>query len=93
MASSPASLLVLSLPVEPVPSVDLGVDFVAVVDVEVVWTAAFSAAVSLGGVMSGVLLGTASEALLPPPHAASVVAARSVTESASAARAGEDPRP
>jgi hypothetical protein len=42
------------------------VDLVAVVDVEVVCTAAFSALVSDGGVISGVLLGTASETLLLP---------------------------
>ena len=46
------------------------VDLVEVVEVEVVWAAAFSAVVSVGGVMSGVLLGTTSEVLLPPPHAA-----------------------
>ncbi len=42
------------------------VDLVPVVDVEVVCTAAFSALVSDGGVISGVLLGTASETLLLP---------------------------
>ena len=42
------------------------VDVVAVVDVEVVSVASFSADVSLGGVISGVLLGTASETELPP---------------------------
>jgi hypothetical protein len=52
-------------PVE-VPSLDLAVD---VLDVEVVCTAAFSALVSVGGVMSGVLFGTASLTLLPPPQA------------------------
>ena len=36
---------------------------------DVVCTAAFSALVSFGGVMSGVLLGTESDALLPPPQA------------------------
>ncbi len=45
---------------------------VLVVAVEVVCPDAFSALVSFGGVMSGVLLGTASEALLPPPQAPSV---------------------
>jgi hypothetical protein len=40
--------------------------FVAVVAVEVVCAAAASALVSVGGVSSGVLLGTASETLLPP---------------------------
>ena len=39
---------------------------VEVVDVEVVSIASFSAEVSLGGVMSGVLLGVTSETLLPP---------------------------
>ncbi len=42
------------------------VELVDVVDVEVVSVASFSAEVSLGGVISGVLLGTASETLLPP---------------------------
>ncbi len=39
------------------------------VDVEVVCAAAFSALVSFGGVISGVLFGTASETLLPPQAA------------------------
>ncbi|HVA18618.1 MAG TPA: hypothetical protein VMU55_00415 [Solirubrobacteraceae bacterium] len=39
---------------------------VEVVDVEVVSVASFSADVSFGGVMSGVLLGVTSETLLPP---------------------------
>jgi hypothetical protein len=46
------------------------VDVVDVVAVEVVCAAAFSAVVSVGGVMSGVLFGTASLTLLPPPQAA-----------------------
>jgi hypothetical protein len=54
-------------PVE-VPSLDLAVE-VLEVDVEVVCTAAFSALVSVGGVMSGVLFGTVSLTLLPPPQA------------------------
>jgi len=54
-----------------VPSLDLAVE---VVEVEVVCTAAFSALVSVGGVMSGVLFGTASLTLLPPPQAASPTA-------------------
>jgi len=65
-SSSPPSLLDVS-PVPP--SAPLPVVFVAVADVEVVCTAAFSALVSAGGVMFGVLLGTASETLLLP-HAA-----------------------
>lgn len=49
------------------PVVVVGVvDVLAVVDVDVVSVASFSADVSLGGVISGVLLGTASETLLPP---------------------------
>jgi hypothetical protein len=54
-----------------VPSLDLAVD---VLEVEVVCTAAFSALVSVGGMMSGVLFGTASLTLLPPPQAASPTA-------------------
>ena len=42
------------------------VEVVAVVDVEVVSVASFSAEVSFGGVISGVLLGSASETALPP---------------------------
>jgi hypothetical protein len=53
--------------VEDVPSLDLVVE---VLEVEVVCTAAASALVSVGGVMSGVLFGTASLTLLPPPQAA-----------------------
>jgi hypothetical protein len=60
------------------------------VEVEVVCTDAFSALVSVGGVMSGVLFGTASEALLPPPHALKVTPQRSVAVAASAARPIED---
>jgi len=52
--------------VEEVPSLDLAVE---VLEVEVVCTAAFSALVSVGGVMSGVLFGTVSLTLLPPPQA------------------------
>jgi hypothetical protein len=54
-----------------VPSLDLAVD---VLEVEVVCTAAFSALVSVGGMMSGVLFGTVSLTLLPPPQAASPTA-------------------
>jgi hypothetical protein len=59
----------LDAPVEP--SLDLAVE---VVEVEVVCTAAFSALVSVGGEISGVLFGTASLTLLPPPQAASPTA-------------------
>ncbi len=59
---------------------------VDVVDVAVVCTAAFSALVSDGGVISGVLLGTASETLLEP-HAPSETPARSATHALSAKRA------
>ena len=69
--SSPPSLLVVSEPLEP--SLELSpvvvVDCFAaveVVEVEVVWAAAFSMLVSVGGMMSGVLLGTASDTLVPP---------------------------
>ena len=63
------SLLADSSPVDELSPVVLVL--VAVVDVEVVCAAAFSALVSAGGVMSGVFLGTDSETLLPP-HAPSV---------------------
>jgi hypothetical protein len=42
---------------------------VAVVEVEVVSVASFSAEVSVGGVISGVLLGVASDTLVPPQAA------------------------
>jgi hypothetical protein len=58
--------------------------FVLDVEVEVVCAAAFSALVSFGGVISGVLFGIATEALLPPPHAASVAASNNASASASA---------
>lgn len=57
---------------------------VEVVEVDVVWTAAFSALVSFGGVMLGVLLGTASETLLLP-HAPRVNPS-TATQAATAAR-------
>jgi hypothetical protein len=63
-----SSLALASSLEEPeVPSLDLAVE---VLEVEVVCTAAFSALVSVGGVMSGVLFGTVSLTLLPPPQAA-----------------------
>lgn len=67
--------LELSLPedasdsLEPSPEEDsllVELVFLAVVEVEVVCTAAFSALVSAGGVMLGVLFGTASETVLLP---------------------------
>lgn len=58
---------------------------VAVVAVEVFCAADASALVSVGGVMSGVFLGTVSETLLPP-HALSVVAHSSAAHAASARR-------
>jgi hypothetical protein len=64
-ASSPAADSSLDAPVEP--SLDLAVE---VVEVEVVCTAAFSALVSVGGEISGVLFGTASLTPPPPPQAA-----------------------
>jgi hypothetical protein len=57
------------------------------VDVEEVRTpAAFSALVSVGGVISGVVLGTASATLLPP-HPLTATAQSNAAEAASAARA------
>jgi hypothetical protein len=69
-------------PVEEVaPDVPLDV-----VDVDVVCAEAFSAEVSVGGMMSGVLLGTASELALAPPHPANVEPARSTIDATAAAR-------
>jgi hypothetical protein len=77
LSEAPLSLppLVVSSSLEPdsspeeleVPSLVLLVALVE--DVEVVCTAAFSALVSVGGIMSGVLFGTESLTLLPPPQA------------------------
>jgi hypothetical protein len=78
-----SSLASLSSPEEP--SLDLPVDVVEVA-VEVVCTAAFSALVSVGGVMSGVLFGTESLALLPPPQAPRPTEHSKRTLAASAAR-------
>jgi hypothetical protein len=69
-------------PVVPVPE-----ELVLVVETELVWAASFSAVVSLGGVMLGVLRGTASETLLLP-HAPSVRPQSSRTVTPTAARAG-----
>ncbi len=60
------SLAGVSLPVEALASEDLVVVVVLVDAVDVFWAAAASALVSVGGVISGVLLGTASETLVPP---------------------------
>lgn len=79
----PVSLAAASLPVEDV-SLALVV-LAVVVEVEVVCAAA-SALVLVGGVMSGVLLGTASETVLPP-QAPSVTPQSSAAHAASAARA------
>jgi len=64
-------------------------DVLDVVEVEVVWAAAFSAEVSVGGVMSGVLLGIASEVPLAPPHPPREKTRTSMTDAAKAARAIE----
>jgi hypothetical protein len=66
-----------------VPSLDLAVE---VAEVDVVCTAAFSALVSVGGVMSGVLFGTASLTLPPPPQAARPTKQSSRTPAAITAR-------
>src|SRR5271167_2814629 len=56
--SPPVSLFAASPPDDSVevPSPELPVDVLDVVEVEVVWAAAFSAEVFTGGVISGVLL-------------------------------------
>jgi hypothetical protein len=82
-AEPPLSLAAASLPAEDV-SLALVV-FAVVVEVEVVCAAA-SALVLVGGVMSGVLLGTLSETVLLP-HAPSASPQSSATHAASAARA------
>ncbi len=81
---SPLSPVVLSPLVEVLSPVLLVL--VDVVEVEVVCAAAASALVLVGGVMSGVLFGTASETLLPP-QAPIVSPHSSAAQAASAARA------
>jgi hypothetical protein len=71
--------------VEPSPVVGL-VEVVAVVEVEVVSVASFSAAVLFGGMISGVLLGVASETLLPPHELRPAPASTSRALAASAIR-------
>ncbi len=70
---------VASLPPDELAALSLVVVLLVDVfdEVDVVCAAACSALVSFGGVMLGVLLGTESLALLPPPQAASVPPARS----------------
>lgn len=74
------SLLAAS-PLEEELSLGVLVVLVDVVEVDVVCTAAASALVFVGGVISGVLFGTASETLLPPqalsvsPHSSAAHAA------------------
>jgi hypothetical protein len=82
-----ASLLVLAVlsPLEEDVSLGVLVVLVDVVEVEVFCAAAASALVFVGGVMSGVFLGTASETLLPP-HAPSVSPHSSAAHAASMAR-------
>jgi hypothetical protein len=73
--------------VEPEPVVDVDVD-VEVVAVELVRVASFSAEVLLGGVISGVLRGVASDTLPPPPHAPRATPQASTSTVAPAAMRG-----
>jgi len=82
--ASPVAAVLFDDPVELAP--EAPVDAVETAVVDVVWAAAFSALVSVGGVISGVLFGTASETLLPPPHAVSVTLARTTSIAGRAAR-------
>ena len=82
-----ASLLSLGVVSPLVEELSLAlVVFADVVEVDVVCAAATSALVFVGGVMSGVLLGTASETLVPP-QAPSVNPHSNTAHAASAARA------
>jgi hypothetical protein len=71
-------------PVEEL-SLALLVVFVVVVEVDAVCAAAASALVLVGGVISGVLFGTASETLVPPQALSASTQSR-VAHAASAAR-------
>jgi hypothetical protein len=85
--SEPAAPLLVSLLGDPEEAVPAEV-LVAVVDVRT--PAAFSALVFVGGVISGVLFGTASATLLPPqPLTARPQSA--AAEAATAARAAHGP--
>jgi len=98
LLSSPAPLelpplsgsSVASLPPDSLAGLSVVEVFVLAVEVDVVCAAAFSALVSLGGVMSGPLLGALSEALLPPPQATSVVLESSNARISSPARTFND---
>jgi hypothetical protein len=79
---SPPSSVLEDDPVPLAPVVPVAV--VAVVDVEVVSVASFSAEVSLGGVISGVLLGVTSDTLVPP-HAVTPSEATSIRALAASA--------
>ena len=81
--SEPASLLLASLLEDPV---DAAPDEVLVDVVDVMTPAAFSALVSVGGMISGVVFGTASATLLPP-HPETLRAQSTAAEAPSAARA------
>lgn len=83
------SSLGVSLEVELEGVLDVFVDVVLleVVAVEAL-DASASAEVFVGGVIPGVLFGTASETLLEPPHAASDSASAAIVTSAVPARSG-----
>ena len=74
----PVELVFSSLPVDVFAAVE-------VVDVAVVSAASFSAEVSFGGVISGVLFGVASETLEPPQDDRPIPARSSTALAASAA--------
>jgi hypothetical protein len=76
-----------SLAPAPVEALEPVVEVVAVVEVEVVLVASLSACVLLGGVISGVLRGTASATLPLPPQAPSARPARSMAALAKTAAA------
>ena len=82
----------LSPPVSPLeldasPEEELGFEVVEVLVVDVVEVAAFSAPVSVGGVMSGVVFGITSPLVVPLPHAPRATPAASTAVAARAARA------
>ncbi len=82
---SPPALEELSPPEEELSPLLPVVFVVEVVEVEVLCAAAASALVFVGGVISGVLLGTASETLAPP-HALNATPHSSAAHAASSAR-------
>ncbi len=86
VASEPVGELAASLPSDAAAEDPEDVRLVDVVETAVASPAAFSALVFVGGMISGVVFGTASATLLPP-HPPSATAQSPAAAAAAAARA------